>query len=784
MQFEHTLTRAIICLSILEFVVKLKSDDSENVPKKETEIVPTAPISQEPPGYMASLINKIANNISVKLNNIIFKYIEEDIVMSMNIQLLSIDSADSKWQPAFVDINSSRVVLKKVINVTDLTICLDKRNAQGKIDVCQEPILYRCSLQARMIRKYNLTTAHLSSTTRIDIFTDFIDFKVSVQQYPMLIRLYLLIQMLKESRVNVRVRHRKSGDGASDNMDGIGDGSYVTWMLNLLPEIFPKDDEVEEHDPQGHIYHTGFYANKVNVTLKSQELVSGSIIQSNTSIKYHPFLKITLYGMYFDAITIGRCWYNMRGGVSYVGVFPVGTCTCGKKHNFPTIFLAGRKLKDDKRTFLADSLKDPDCCENNELNRVYNRDHDTYYAVNTEASLLQKTPAIAFDITNFRYLLDDAKTFASQSVSEMDFNSVAEEYRIRTFFGSFNAKFDTSSMHMWRTLNDHYVQYDYSAPYLKVASDEMTLAQLTPPSTDDFDSLVHSIPLRRFDFSFRKSKIEVHYVDGDHLQAKSSSEFLKLPFFVVNLDHVGVNITSPLYPSKLIHTTCQLPKPPEKLKSNCYWKIETAISDCSTEIMHITSRFPVFHITSAETSYETLLKPDFFRLIQMPTIICNIRIPTMAFRFNKPQYFILSLLADAYANRDFSLLAKNIKHVQTSDVTNPDLPVLDLVVKELQMFATLVDNTVGVTGVCKSVSGMASCPSNERNAGILSNEAIDRDVLRFIVQMPYDLSRILRPPILKLNMDKVVLNMDSLLQEFFNYKLAWESLSFGMYIWH
>lgn len=90
---------------IAEFVVKLKSGDGETKKEKDDTKVSQISIAQEPPGYMATLINKIANNISIKLNNIIFKYIEDDIVLSMNIQMLSIDSADDSWNPAFIDIN-------------------------------------------------------------------------------------------------------------------------------------------------------------------------------------------------------------------------------------------------------------------------------------------------------------------------------------------------------------------------------------------------------------------------------------------------------------------------------------------------------------------------------------------------------------------------------------------------------------------------------------------------------------------------------------------------------
>lgn len=333
--------------------MKLKSGDGEKKEKEDTKPPLLAQIAQEPPGYMATLINKIANNISIKLNNIIFKYIEDDIVLSMNIQMLSIDSADENWNPAFVDINPVKVMLKKVININDLTICLDKRNAQGKIDVCQEPILYRCSLQARMIRKYNLTTAHLDSITRIDIFTDNIDFKISVQQFPMLLRMYLLVQMLREFHTNLHGVRRTGQDpttGSGQTVDYV-DESYTTWIWNMLPEIFPASIEEERLDSQGHIFHNGFYAKNINITLKSQEVVANSIIQTNTVYKYHPILKITLSGVSFDAISIGKKWTNIKGGISYIGVFPLGNCTCSKKHNLPTIFLAGHKGRGDKMSF-------------------------------------------------------------------------------------------------------------------------------------------------------------------------------------------------------------------------------------------------------------------------------------------------------------------------------------------------------------------------------------------------------------------------------------------------
>lgn len=95
--------------------MKLKTNDipTNNTNKKKRNRN-LDEVDQAPPGYMASLVNKIANNISIKLHNIILKYVEEDIVVSMNIQLLSFDSADENWNPAFIDVNATKIVLKKV----------------------------------------------------------------------------------------------------------------------------------------------------------------------------------------------------------------------------------------------------------------------------------------------------------------------------------------------------------------------------------------------------------------------------------------------------------------------------------------------------------------------------------------------------------------------------------------------------------------------------------------------------------------------------------------------
>lgn len=778
------------CIHSTEFVVKLKSNDGEKKEKDETKSTQPPPIiAQEPPGYMATLINKIANNISIKLNNIIFKYIEDDIVLSMNIQMLSIDSADDNWMPAFVDINPVKVVLKKVININDLTICLDKRNAQGKIDVCQEPILYRCSLQARMIRKYNLTTAHLDSVTRIDIFTDNIDFKISVQQFPMLIRMYLLIQMLRGFQTNVQGDARRLGQdaatGSGQTTDNL-DGSYTTWIWNMLPEIFPTAIEEERLNTHGHIFHNGFYAKNIQITLKSQEIVSNSIIQTNTVYKYHPILKITLAGVSFDAISIGKHWTNVKGGISYIGIFPQGNCTCGKKHNLPTIFLSGHKSKGDSDTFLADSLKDPNTAKAAlfQSNLSYECDFQSHLQRHTDATLLATTPALSIDIVNYRQTMDDNRSYGTHSINscEMENQTTNEEYFVRIFFGKFNLKIDTSLLHLYRTLNDQCQQYTYIAPYLITTPGEL-LSQLTPPSTDDYESLLDCIPLRKYHIYLSKSTIEYYHLNADHFQTNDANDFKQMPYVMINLGRAEFSIISPLYPEKLINTTCQLPDPTEKLKENCFVRYNASLEQTIIDLIYNKNRFNALQMSNVIINYDTLIQPELWKMIRMQTKTIKMALSRCELAFNMPQFLLVAQLVGSIARNGFTadIPVKYVKTFQVINMCQSNLAKIELCIVNWMGSVIFIDSVLGLRTSVGAVVGFAHLPDEcqqisqheayKRKTIFISNEHFDRNLMECTVQYPMQMQQIKHPPIVNIELRKLIISFDLLFHQFLSYTL-------------
>ena len=75
-----------------------------------------------PPGYVQSLINKIISNVKIVCNNLILKYVEEDIVLSLNTRWLCLSSANAIWEPAFVELSLPDLVLRKLLLVKDMTV--------------------------------------------------------------------------------------------------------------------------------------------------------------------------------------------------------------------------------------------------------------------------------------------------------------------------------------------------------------------------------------------------------------------------------------------------------------------------------------------------------------------------------------------------------------------------------------------------------------------------------------------------------------------------------------
>ncbi|XP_059611224.1 intermembrane lipid transfer protein VPS13B [Phlebotomus argentipes] len=766
-----------ITINTIEFVVKLKDPDAGSAtPAREK--VKKKPVKDEevqaPPGYVASLVNKIANNISVQCHNIIFKYLEEDIVVSMNIQLLSVDSADSEWNPTFIDISPTKVLLRKIVRISDLTICLDKRNETGIIDVCQEPILYKCSMEMRFLRRYNISTLHKSSVVRVDVHTDCIDLNISSLQFPMVMRLLNLMLVLKQGKLRAKLGGSASAESNQDADQSDENGeSIFSWAWNLLPSIFP-DEELSEggEENHGHVFHCGTYVNKLKVTFKNQEIINDSIVHTTKKIKYKPMLTIELTGCYSDTILVGNRWFSMTGGCSAIEIFPIGDCVCGQRQLL-TGFIATEQGMGTN--YLEGSLKDPTADENLDIYKTYNMLWDYYYLKHTEKSLLAKTPGLAFDMVHTVEIPDDIAR-SSDIGSDLEFSDLSEKCLYRAFVGPLTVRYGTGFSHLVDTFKNYVNLYNYT-PYVE-EKPPLTLAQLSPASTDDYDALMSEIPFRVFEVTVQKPILEFYTRDHEKLPKIGKKKYslpqrldsLPLglaiePNFTLHAERIEAKTVSPMYPNRLVHTTCQLPDPPAKLFTACYTKIEAEAKRIEIVLRKGESRKKVIEIPEVICAYSDLLLPELWEKDDIFHTIAEMSIKKLKMEFNRLQelFFRTSI-------RDL-LMTETGQMDASEELFDSNLPQISLELDGITATINKTRCTSVFTGNLSSVTASICIPGISHESPVIAQHEKEH-FASMVLQISHNPSRVVHQPILSFQISGVVVNFDPLLFEFFTHKYS------------
>ena len=160
----------------VEIVVKLKSirlnapatrqpvHQDAPEPDEATAAVSGEGVEKEVPdqtqqGYLQGYTNRILNNLTFYVENLVVKVIEEecDMMMSFNIQSLTFGMADDHWLPSYIctDYCSGNYSLNKVVEVSDMVVQLhpiDSDRAQSATQ--REPFVRKSSFTCRMQSQY------------------------------------------------------------------------------------------------------------------------------------------------------------------------------------------------------------------------------------------------------------------------------------------------------------------------------------------------------------------------------------------------------------------------------------------------------------------------------------------------------------------------------------------------------------------------------------------------------------------------------------------------------
>ncbi|XP_027964372.1 vacuolar protein sorting-associated protein 13B isoform X5 [Eumetopias jubatus] len=603
----------VITINTMECILKLKDgiqDDHESCGSNSTNrsttentkslVKPRRTIQQAaptdpdlPPGYVQSLIRRVVNNVNIVINNLILKYVEDDIVLSVNITSAECYTVGELWDRAFMDISATDLVLRKVINFSDCTVCLDKRNASGKIEFYQDPLLYKCSFRTRLHFTYDNLNSKMPSVIKIHTLVESLKLSITDQQLPMFIRIMQLgialyygeIGNFKEGEMEDPTCHNKDMLG---NITGADDETridmqypaqykgqelysqqedeqpqgWVSWAWSFVPAIVSYDDGEEDflgNDPtstthqqkaqilRDPIVSIGFYCTKATVTFKLTEMQAESSYYSPQKVKSKEVLCWEQEGTTVEALMMGEPFFDCQ--IGFVGCRAL--CLKGimgvkdfeenmnRSETEACFFICGENLSMKGLTYLTNSLFDYRSPENNGTRAEFILDATHHKETYTEIAGMQRFGAFYMD---YLYTMENisGKGSTNQDFSSgksEDMGTVQEKSTKSLVIGPLDFRLDSSAVHRILKMIVCALEHEYE-PYsgLKPDIKDENETILNP---EEVASLEEYIPTRHTSVTLLKCTCTIFMAEFnllDHLLPvimgeKNSSNFLNTTNF-------------------------------------------------------------------------------------------------------------------------------------------------------------------------------------------------------------------------------------------------------------
>ncbi|XP_034729846.1 vacuolar protein sorting-associated protein 13B-like isoform X2 [Etheostoma cragini] len=527
------------------------SDSSKAVakPRRLQQAAPSDP--DLPPGYVQSLIRRVVNNVNIVVNNLILKYVEDDIVLSVNITSAECYTVDDIWERAFMDITAPELVLRKVINFADCTVCLDKRNGSGKIEFYQDPLLYKCSFRTRLHFTYDNINSKIPSVIKIQTMVESLKLSITDQQLPMFIRILELIIALyygeigghkegegEEGSVHVReagasltgmdVDIESQGTSQYSSPDLCmqsgspeeGDQGWVSWAWSFVPAIVGTEEEYEEglyqqretggipsnpqqHTPKDPIVSIGFYCTKASVTFKLTETQSESSYYSPQKVKSREVLCLEQEGITIEVLMMGEPFFDCQ--IGFVGCRAL--CLKGimgvrdfeenmnRREEDAVFFSCGDNLSSKGMTYLTNSLFDYRSPENNGVRAEFILDATNHKETYTEIAGMQRFGAFYMD---YLYTMENssgkgAQEFSMGSMEEV-VPAVQETSIKRLVVGPLDVRLHSSAVHRILKMVTCAMDHEYE-PYCK-QQQEVVDERHGSATPEELCSLEEFIPTR------------------------------------------------------------------------------------------------------------------------------------------------------------------------------------------------------------------------------------------------------------------------------------------------
>ncbi|XP_026672531.1 vacuolar protein sorting-associated protein 13B isoform X2 [Ceratina calcarata] len=799
----------VITINTIECILKLKDDN--NMESNPSTSQKRQEISQEeaPPGYIKSIVTKVVNNITINCNNLILKYVEEDIVLSVNVRFLSMQTVDNKWEPAFTDVILYEVMLRKVITIQDLTLCLDKMDASGKIEIYQDPVLYRCSVVIRLIINYHSNTARRASITRLDLHCQKMEFSITEQQVPMLLRLAALIMALQtkqfpSSKERSLISAEEREDGTQDDTDHIGgtgaeNTGWGGWAWNMVSSLLPIDWDNDWSSEQqmaysGHTIHLGVYVQDATLTFKTVENIKEQLFYKSRKLRYKSFLTLRLNGVVFETLLQGIAMTSFQIGMGCIRVYPRGTCSCGHLEVVdgaqPPLYLVAGKLNAD---YLKDSLFDDESVENKGKKREYKQGIYYYLCTVSEDRLRERYPAFVMDYVHCVELPDDiTPEKLAEFGSNFEYSNFREHRVMRYVVGDLTIRMCSGVFHRLETIKQAAANYDYS-PYLVTKPDPL-VDELPPVTLEEYEALRENVSMVETKLIVVKASIQLqladHTITGLPRQRKIvESRTTPLtpaltddPFASIECDDVTLTVLQPLYPFRLVACASKQTDLPYDMFDQCH-KIMTLQVNGARSQLYLTNSCHTSMIMPCmiECKIKKLLYPQYWRDVDLILEMYALHVDSVTLTGTKAKLMVgVSILTSILDSKDTSnpLVCSSLFNdaCQETDPVYLELLLENVNCRKLNSSVTVSNelniNSVKMFALDETQQAFIFSGPETNVHGDIENKSL----LKAVIQFPRNVDKQTHPPLISLQVADIRASLDPLLFKWLEYRVTYYSL--------
>ncbi|KAH8342100.1 hypothetical protein KR059_012058 [Drosophila kikkawai] len=745
-----------IVINTIEFVAKLPDSESkqrrasfQQEQRSKAQRTQDEAAEQQPkssaPASSSSVVNKIINNITLQCNNIILKYVEDDIVVSMNVQCLNFTSAGEDWKPAMVDVHPVSVVMRKLLQISDLTICLDKRNTDGRIDVCQEPVLYRCSLECRVLRKYNAKTVSTSSTTRIGVLTKALDINVSSLQFPMMMRLAKMLIELKpaaseEEPANPNNQTEDTTESHAAQQEADPPGQSLLWRAwNMLPSFEAEAPPTVCDERMGHAFDIGIYAEELNFQLKNSEYFTDQSMGGIKRIRYTPILRISLGGLYYERSELKECdWTNVKAGLSSMCMEPMGAYRSEEQVDRN---LVNTESFIDERSFIDKSLFDEHYMFADRMWCSYN--YEDYVARNTDEYMLFRSPVLAFDIVEHRVPPKTNHT-SHHPVAE---SQLRIQYRVLSAGITFH--FSQSFAQVKNVITDLIRPYDYSGYHSETVSDVKAPEEHADMTVPDLEYLVALAPTCNYKIELRNMVVQLYprqqkeeTSSSNHHQLTTTVKQSLLPYLQLRLSLVEGTICGPANPQRLVQLIPHLQDKPREVLNACYNCYNFGIKNVTLIILNTSldgGQAKLLSIPRMQVTLNRLLLPHLWRQNEAAALEkAELKSEIMAMEFSKRDFILAKRLVPLITSFDASELCQ-LAHLVAQVNVHSELIKLQTVCTKLGLsYHKYHSHLAAVASLQGIQADVVQTKMNSRNGVLSTSPNVNNKWLEVQLQFPVE----------------------------------------------